>query len=47
MMKSSQVEVTGNLSVMKKIGIFGFLFFLVKGMLWIIVPMVIAYLKIN
>jgi hypothetical protein len=32
---------------MKKLGIFGFLFFLVKGMLWIIVPMVIAYLKIN
>lgn len=45
MMKSNQIEVSGNLSVMKKFGAFGFLFFLVKGVLWIIVPMVLAYLK--
>ena len=46
-MKSNQVEVPDNPSVMKKFGVFGFLFFLVKGMLWIIVPMVLTYLKVN
>lgn len=27
----------------KRFGVFGFLFFLIKGLLWLIVPAVIAY----
>jgi hypothetical protein len=31
----------------KRFGAAGFVFFLVKGLLWLIVPAVIAYLSLN
>jgi len=31
----------------KRLGAAGFVFFLVKGLLWLLVPAVIAYLSIN
>jgi len=30
-------------SIIKKLGLAGFLFFFIKGLLWLIVPAVIAY----
>lgn len=30
-------------ALIKKIGLAGFLFFLIKGLLWLIVPAVLAY----
>lgn len=32
---------------LKKLGFAGFMFFLVKGLLWLIVPAAIAYFSIN
>lgn len=31
----------------KRFGVAGFLFFLIKGLLWLIVPALIAYFAIN
>jgi hypothetical protein len=31
------------LSWIKKLGVAGFLFFLIKGLLWLLVPAIIAY----
>lgn len=35
------------LNWLKKFGFWGFLFFLVKGLLWLIIPAVIAYFSIK
>lgn len=32
---------------LKKLGFAGFMFFLIKGLLWLIVPAVIAYFSLN
>ncbi len=32
---------------MKRFGVAGFLFFLIKGLLWLIVPAVVAYFAVN
>jgi hypothetical protein len=34
-------------SWLKRFGVAGFIFFLVKGLLWLIVPAVIAYFSLN
>ena len=34
-------------SWVKRFGVAGFVFFLVKGLLWLIVPAIIAYLSFN
>jgi hypothetical protein len=34
-------------SWLKRFGVAGFVFFLVKGLLWLIVPAVIAYFSLN
>jgi len=34
-------------SWIKRFGVAGFVFFLVKGLLWLIVPAVIAYFSMN
>lgn len=31
----------------KRFGVAGFLFFLIKGLLWLIVPAVVAYFAVN
>ena len=31
----------------KRFGVAGFLFFLIKGLLWLIIPALIAYFSIN
>ena len=31
----------------KRLGVAGFLFFLIKGLLWLIVPALIAYFAVN
>lgn len=32
---------------LKRFGVAGFLFFLIKGLLWLIVPALIAYFAVN
>ena len=32
---------------LKRLGFWGFMFFLVKGLLWLIIPAVIAYLALD
>lgn len=32
---------------LKRVGFYGFLFFLVKGMLWLTIPAVLGYLGLN
>jgi hypothetical protein len=32
-------------SVLKRVGVAGFLFFLVKGLLWLALPVVVMYLR--
>jgi hypothetical protein len=34
-------------SWLKRLGVAGFLFFLIKGLLWLIVPAAIAYFSLN
>ena len=33
--------------MIKRLGFYGFLFFLIKGLLWLVVPTVIAYFAVN
>lgn len=32
---------------LQKLGMLGFLFFLIKGLLWLIVPILLVYLGVN
>jgi hypothetical protein len=34
-------------SLIKRLGFWGFMFFLVKGLLWLIIPAVIAYFAMD
>jgi hypothetical protein len=40
-------EQKGFIKWIKRLGIAGFLFFLIKGLLWLLVPGLIAYFSLN
>ena len=46
-MKTSDNHIVDQGLLMKKIGAAGFLFFLIKGLLWLIVPIFMAYLGLG
>ena len=45
--KTSQVNILGQIALIKKFGMFGFMFFLLKGMLWLALPFLMAYLGMD
>lgn len=47
MIKVSQESNPDRATVLKKFGLFWFLLFLTKGVLWLLVPTMLAYLNIN
>jgi hypothetical protein len=44
---TDKTEQTGLLKWVKRLGVAGFMFFLVKGLLWLIVPALIAYFSLT
>ncbi len=44
---TEKTEKTGLLKWVKRLGVAGFMFFLVKGLLWLIVPALIAYFSLT
>jgi len=47
MMKLIQDSSLDRVSIIKKFGLFSFLFFLAKGILWLLVPAMLAYLNMS
>jgi hypothetical protein len=47
MQEEPQKETRPALTWTKRVGIAAFLFFLIKGLLWLIVPALIAYFSLN
>jgi len=47
MHEEPQKETRRALKWSKRVGLAAFLFFLIKGLLWLIVPAVIAYFSLN
>jgi hypothetical protein len=44
---TEKTEKTGLLKWIKRLGVAGFLFFLVKGLLWLLIPGLIAYFSMT
>ena len=40
-------EQSGFIKWIKRLGVAGFLFFLIKGLLWLLVPGLLAYFALN
>jgi len=47
MSEESQGKKNSNVSWKKRLGIAAFLFFLIKGLLWLIIPALIAYFSLK
>ncbi len=47
MQETNKSERSGIKKWIKRFGFAGFMFFLIKGLLWLIVPAAIAYFAIN
>ena len=46
-MKALTNHISDKYSIVKKFGLLGFLFFLCKGILWIIAPVILTYFGIS
>lgn len=47
MMKVNEEGMTDRILVFKKFGLLGFIFFFGKGVLWLLVPTMLAYFNMN
>jgi hypothetical protein len=47
MQEESQIRESKVLTWVKRLGLAGFLFFLIKGLLWLIIPAFIAYFSLT